>query len=263
MRAIWSGSITFGLVNVPVKLYSATEDHDVDLHQVHDADGGRIRYKRTCEVCGKVIDYEDIDRAYVEDDTTVVITTEELKSLPQERNREIEIVEFVPREQVDPIMFERSYFLAPQKDATKAYALLRETLERTERTAIVQFALRQKTRLAALRVRDDVLVVQTLLWADEIRAPSFATLEEQPKVTKRELELAGALVEQYSSDFTPEEFRDEYQAELRALIDEKLKHGDTIATDDTKAEKEDEAEVIDLMQALKASVARSRKKRSG
>src|SRR5690606_22683973 len=118
MRAIWSGSITFGLVNVPVKLYSATEDHDVDLHQVHDADGGRIRYKRTCEVCGKVIDYEDIDRAYGEDDTTVVITTEELKSLPQERNREIEIVEFVPREQVDPIMFERSYFLAPQKDAT-------------------------------------------------------------------------------------------------------------------------------------------------
>ena len=263
MRAIWSGSITFGLVNVPVKLYSATEDHDVDLHQVHDADGGRIRYERRCEVCGNVIEYENIDRAYVEDDDTVILTKDELDALPQEKNREIEVVEFVPSDQVDPIMFERSYYLAPLKNSTKAYALLRKTLEQTERTAIVQFALRQKTRLAALRVRDDTLLVQTLLWADEVRTPKFATLEATPRITKRELELSGTLVEQYSSDFTPDEFRDEYQEELRALIEQKMKHGDTVDTDTTKGEEQEEAEVIDLMEALKASVERSRKKRSG
>lgn len=264
MRAIWSGSITFGLVNVPVKLYSAVEDHDVALHQVHDADGGRIHYERRCEVCGNIIDYKHIDKAYVEGDTTVVLTKEELAALPQERNREIEVVEFVPSDQVDPIMFEKSYYLAPLKGSVKAYALLRETLKRTERTAIVSFALRQKTRLAALRVRDEVLLVQTMLWADEVRTPSFSTLTEQPKVTKRELELSGTLVEQYSDEFRPEEFHDEYQRELRELIDKKLKHGDAIITEESHSEQPGEGgEVIDLMEALKASVERSRKKRSG
>ena len=151
MRAIWKGAISFGLVNVPVKLYAATEDHDVGLHQVHDKDGGRIRYQRRCEVCGKVVEYAHIDKAFDDGSTTVVLTEEDLKSLPEERSREIEVVEFVPSKQIDPIMFDRSYFLEPDKTAVKAYALLRRTLEETERTAIVQFSLRQKTRLAALR----------------------------------------------------------------------------------------------------------------
>src|SRR5690606_35935916 len=163
MRAIWSGAITFGLVNVPVKLYSATEDHDVELHQVHGRDGGRIRYQRRCDVCGEVVAYEDIDRAYVEDNETVVLTKQDLATIPQERNREISVVEFVPNSQIDPILFERSYYLQPSGKSPKAYVLLRRTLEKTDRTAIVQFALRQKTRLAALRVRGDVLLVQTLL----------------------------------------------------------------------------------------------------
>ena len=153
MRAIWKGAITFGLVNVPIKVYSATEDHDISLHQVHDADGGRIRYQRRCEVCGKVVEYEHIDKAYAEGKTTVVLTEDDLKSLPEERSQEIEVVEFVPSEQIDPIMFDRSYFLEPEKTAVKAYALLRRTLEETDRTAIVQFSLRQKTRLGALRAR--------------------------------------------------------------------------------------------------------------
>ena len=152
MRAIWKGAITFGLVNVPVKLYAATEDHDVQLHQVHDADGGRIRYQRRCEVCGKVVDYEHIDKAFEEGGTTVVLTEDDLSALPEERSREIEVVEFVPSDQIDPIMFDRSYFLEPDKAAVKAYALLRRTLEESDRTAIVQFSLRQKTRLGALRV---------------------------------------------------------------------------------------------------------------
>src|SRR5690554_1953066 len=135
MRAIWSGAITFGLVNVPVKLFSATEDHDVDLHQVHDADGGRIRYQRRCEVCGEVVPYKRIDRAYVDDEQTVVLKKKELEAIPQERDREISVVEFVPSEQIDPMLYERSYYLSPSGKSPKAYVLLRRTLEKTDRTA--------------------------------------------------------------------------------------------------------------------------------
>ena len=180
MRSIWKGALTFGLVNVPVKVYAATEDHDVPLHQVHNKDGGRIRYQRKCEVCGEVVAYADIDRAYDDGDRTVVLTDEDLKSLPSERSREIDVVEFVPSEQVDPITFDKAYFLEPDSKSPKAYVLLRETLQNTDRTAIVRFSLRQKTRLAALRVRGDVLMLQTLLWADEVRDVQFPSLDEAP-----------------------------------------------------------------------------------
>jgi len=265
MRAIWTGAITFGLVNVPVKLYSATEDHDVELHQVHDKDGGRIRYERRCDVCGKVVAYEDIDRAFVEGDETVVLTDDEIKSIPQEHDRDISVVEFVPSEQVDPIMFERSYYLQPTGKSSKAYVLLRRTLEGTDRTAIVQFALRQKTRLAALRVRGDVLVLQTLLWHDEVRESDFAEPESSARVTAKELELSAALVKSFSSDFKPGQFHDEYQEELRKLVDAKLEQGDALDTTATFGEQDESggAEVIDLMEALKQSVARSRAAKSG
>src|SRR5215207_10135189 len=166
MRAVWKGSLSFGLVNVPVKLYSATEDHDVSLHQVHDEDGGRIRYQRKCEICGKVVDYEHIAKAYVDGEETVILTDDDIAALPVERSKDIDVVEFVPSDQIDPIMFEKAYYLAPDSKSNKAYVLLRRTLEDSDRTAIVQFALRQKTRLAALRVRDGVLTMQTLLWDD-------------------------------------------------------------------------------------------------
>src|SRR5690606_1353934 len=169
MRSIWKGAITFGLVNVPVKLYSALESHDVPLHQVHDDDGGRIRYHRTCEVCEQTVPYEHIDLAYDDGEHTVVLTKDDFAVLPSEQNREIEVVEFVPSDQIDPVLFDRTYYLEPDSKSPKAYVLLRRTLEETDRTAIVRFALRQKTRLAALRVREGVLTVQTLLWADEVR----------------------------------------------------------------------------------------------
>lgn len=259
MRAIWSGAITFGLVNVPVKLYSATEDHDVSLHQVHDVDGGRIRYQRKCEICGEIVPYKHIDRAYVEDDETIVLTRDELASIPQERDREISVVEFVPREQVDPILFEKSYYLAPTGKTIKAYVLLRRTLEKTGRTAIVQFALRQKTRLAALRVRDDVLLLQTLLWPDEVREPAFPALEQSTRISAKEMQLSAALVKSFSDDFKPESFTDEYQVQLRKLIEAKRRAGDSIDTDETFGESDHAgAEVIDLMEALKQSVQKSR-----
>ena len=266
MRSIWKGAITFGLVNVPVKLYSATEDHDVELHQVHDADGGRIRYQRKCEVCGKVVDYEHIDKAYAEGGTTVVLTEDDLKSLPEERSKEIEVVEFVPSEQIDPIMLDRSYFLEPEKTAAKAYALLRRTLEETDRTAIVQFSLRQKTRLGALRARDKVLMLQSLLWDDEVREADFKTLEDDVRVSAQELKMSSSLVDNMATDFAPDKFGDEYQGQLRKLIAAKLEQGDkldTAATFGEEGEQADQGEVIDLMEALRQSVERNRAARAG
>ena len=261
MRAVWKGAVTFGLVNVPVKLYSATEDHDVSLHQVHDEDGGRIRYQRVCEIDGKVVDYKNIDKAYDDGERTVIITDEDLKSLPAERSREIEVTEFVPTEQIDPIMFDRSYYLEPDSASNKAYVLLRRTLESTDRTAIVRMALRQKTRLAALRVHGDVLVVQTLLWSDEVRAAEFPSLDEPVRISSKELDLSKQLVESLVSDFEPEQYVDEYQQELRTLIEAKLEQGDavdTAATFGEQPEQEEGGEVIDLMEALRQSIASKR-----
>jgi DNA end-binding protein Ku len=266
MRAIWTGAITFGLVNVPVKVYSATQDHDLPLHQVHDADGGRIRYQRRCEIDGKIIPYEHIAKAYDDGERTVVLTPEDLASLPAERSREIDVVEFVPNDQLDPIMFDKSYYLEPDSKSQKAYELLRRTLEDSERTAIVNFALRQKSRLAALRVRGDVLMIQTLLWNDEIREAEFPSLQERPRVSQRELQLSEALMESFAGDFEPEKFSDEYQEELRKLIEAKLEQGDAIDTAETFGEEEEKkaggGEVIDLMEALQRSVERSRSKGS-
>jgi DNA end-binding protein Ku len=271
MRSIWKGAISFGLVNVPVKLYSATEDHDLSLHQVHDADGGRIRYQRRCEVCGKVVDYADIDKAYDDGNTTVVLTDDDLKSLPEERSREIEVVEFVPSSQIDPIMFDRSYFLEPDKTAVKAYALLRRALTDTDRTAIVQFSLRQKTRLGALRVRPStgsghgVLMLQSLLWDDEVRDADFPSLSEDVRVSAKEAEMASSLVENMGADFKPDKFSDEYQEQLRELIAAKLEQGDALDTaatfGDEDAGEAEGGQVVDLMEALRRSVAENRSKR--
>lgn len=261
MRAIWKGAITFGLVNVPVKVYSATQDHDIALHQVHDKDGGRIRYQRRCEVCGAIVDFADIDKAYDDGERTVVLTEEDFNALPEERSREIDVVEFVPTEQLDPIMFERTYYLEPDSASPKAYALLRRTLEETERTAIVRFALRQKTRLGALRVRGDVLMLQSLLWQDEVREATFPALDERVRLSPQELTMSAALVESFETDFDPGKYTDDYQEQLRELIDAKLEKGDALDTAETfgePGEEEGGGEVLDLMEALRRSVERSR-----
>jgi len=259
MRSIWKGSLSFGLVNVPVKLYSATEDHDVSLHQVHDADGGRIRYKRVCEIDGETVDYEHIAKAYVDGEQTVILTDDDLAALPVERSKDIDVVEFVPTSQIDPIMFEKSYYLSPDSKSTKAYVLLMRTLEESDRTAIVKFALRQKTRLAALRVRDGVLTMQTLLWDDEVREARFPELDDAPSLTDAELKMSKQLVESFASDFTPEKFTDDYQEQLRTLIEAKLEQGDALDTEATFGrETEGGGEVLDLMDALKRSVEKRR-----
>jgi len=256
MRSIWKGSLSFGLVNVPIKLYSATEDHDVPLHQVHDKDGGRIRYKRICEIDGEVVEFEHIAKAYVEGDQTVILTDDDFKALPAERSKDIDVVEFVPSDQVDPIMFDKSYYLAPDSKSTKAYVLLMRTLEDSDRTAIVQFALRQRTRLAALRVRDGVLTMQTLLWDDEVREARFPELDENPRISEAELKMSRQLVDSFASDFTPEKFTDDYQEQLRTLVEAKLEQGDALDTEATFGrETEGGGEVLDLMEALRRSVS--------
>ena len=211
------------------------------------------------------MDYARIDKAWDSGDKTVIITDEDLRKLPAEKSREIEVVEFVPSDQLDPIMFERSYFLEPS-GSPKAYVLLRRALEATDRTAIVRFALRQKTRLGALRVRGDVLLLQSLLWGDEVRAVEFPVLEESVRISAQELELSAALVDSFAADFSPQDFRDDYQDQLRELLEAKLAAGDAVDTELTfgrepaagEAGEEDGGEVLDLMEALRRSVERSR-----
>jgi DNA end-binding protein Ku len=256
MRSIWKGSVAFGLVNVPVKVYAATEEKDVRFHQVHAEDGGRIRYKRTCEIDGKVVEYADIAKAYESDDgRTVILTDEDFAQLPSSTSREIEVTSFVPADQIDPLYFDKSYYLEPASTSTKAYVLLLRTLEQTDRIAIVNFALRQKTRLAALRVRDDVLVIQTLLWPDEVRDAAFPSLDETVTIKPAELKMASMLVDSFADDFRPEDYTDDYRVELEQLIEAKLEGDEAFPTPEVEEEGED-AEVVDLLAALQRSVER-------
>ena len=248
--------MAFGLVNVPVKLYSATEEKDIRFHQVHAQDGGRIKYKRVCDLDGEEVPYADIAKAYESDDgRTIMLTDEDFAQLPASSSREIDVVSFVPSDQVDPVLYDKTYYLEPASTSTKAYVLLRQTLEQTDRIAIVNFALRQKTRLAALRVRDDVLVIQTLLWPDEVRAAEFASLDESVSIKPAELKMAAMLVDSFADDFHPEDYTDEYREELQQMIEAKLEGGEAFETVEKSDEGED-AEVVDLLAALQRSVER-------
>lgn len=268
MRSIWKGSIAFGLVNVPVKVYSATEDHDLKFHQVHAKDNGRIRYKRVCEVCGEVVEYRDIVRAFESDDgQSVVITDEDIATLPEERSREIEVLEFVPASQLDPIMYDRSYFLEPDTKSTKSYVLLARTLAETDRVAIVHFALRNKTRLAALRVKDfskrEVMVIHTLLWPDEIRDPDFPVLDTKVEIKPAELKMAGQVVESMAEDFNPDQFHDDYQDQLKELVEAKLQGGEAFTADEQPTELDESDDVSDLLAKLEASVKKRQESSAG
>ncbi|TDL04600.1 Ku protein [Mycolicibacterium obuense] len=267
MRSIWKGSIAFGLVNVPVKVYSATEDHDIKFHQVHAKDNGRIRYKRVCEVDGEVVEYRDIAKAYEsEDGQTVIITDDDIASLPEERSREIEVLEFVPASDLDPLMYDRSYFLEPDGKSSKSYVLLAKTLAETDRVAIVNFALRNKTRLAALRVKDfskrDVMMIHTLLWPDEIRDPDFPILDKEVEIKPAELKMASQVVDSMTDDFNPDRYHDDYQEHLHELIQAKLEGGEAFATEEQPTELDESEDVSDLLAKLEASVKARREQGS-
>ena len=219
--------------------------------------GSENVYKR------QVVEYRDIAKAYESDDgQTVVITDEDIATLPEERSHEIEVVEFVPASEIDPLMYDRSYFLEPDGKSSKSYVLLAKTLADTDRVAIVHFALRNKTRLAALRVKDfskrDVMVIHTLLWPDEIRDPDFPVLDKEVEIKPAELKMAGQVVESMADDFRPDEFRDTYQEQLKELVAAKLEGGEAFTTEEQPAELDETEDVSDLLAKLEASVKRRR-----
>jgi len=264
MRAIWKGAVAFGLVNVPVKLYAATGEHEVPLHQVHRTDGGRIRYRRVCSIEDEPVEMSEIAKGYETDDgRLVVLDDQDLAQLPLTTEREIEVLEFVPADQVDPILLAKTYYLEPDRTAAKPYALLREALATTDRMAVVKVALRQRESMAVLRVRDDVICLQTLLWPDEVRAADFPILDNEVQVRPQELAMASSLVEQLAGDFDPSGFEDRYVTALESVIEAKLSNG---AVQERPAEEEVGAggtggEVVDLLAALQRSVEKARSAR--
>ena len=256
MRSIWKGEVSFGLVNVPVKVYAATEDHDLHARQVDKSDGVRIRYRRVRDDNGEEVEYSDIAKAYEsEDGEIVILTKDELASLPVEQNHEIEVTEFVPADQVDPVAFDNAYFLEPASRSNRAYILMREALESTDRLAICTFTLRNRTRLCALRVYKEVLMLQTLLWPDEIRPAILDGLDKEAKVRPQEVKMATSLIETMAADFEPEKYEDDYQNQLKELIETKAAGGEAFTVPE-RGESEDDGddEVADLLAALRASV---------
>lgn len=256
MRAIWKGAVSFGLVSIAVRLYSATEEKDIRFHQVHRADGGRIRYKRVCQVCNEEVSYDDIAKGYdLGGGEIVVLTDEDFADLPLVTSHAIDVLEFVPAEQVDPILYAKAYYLEPEGPATKPYVLLRDALTDADRVAIVKVALRQREQLATLRVREGVLVLNTMLWPDEIRTPDFTFLDEEISPRPAELAMAGSLIDSMTGEFDPDQYTDDYRAALQEVIDAKVSGREVVAPPEVEAAP---TAAVDLMAALRASVERAR-----
>ena len=257
MRSIWKGAISFGLVTIPVKLYSATEQRDVSFHQVHREDGGRIKYKRVCTVDGEEVPYSDIAKGYeLPSGEMVILTDEDFAELPLSSSRRIDVLQFVEREEVDPIYFAKSYYLEPDAQGAKPYVLLRDALESSGQVAIVKVALRQRESLATLRVRDGIFVLETMLWPDEVRTPDFPFLDEDIEVRKQELSMATSLIESMEGQFDPTEYKDAYREALQAVIDAKVEGREV-----TRPEEAEEEPAADLLSALRASVEAAKKSR--
>jgi DNA end-binding protein Ku len=259
MQSIWKGAISFGLVSIPVRLYSATEEKDVSFRQVHREDGGRIRYKRVCSVDGEEVPYSDIAKGYeLPDGEIVVLDDEDFANLPISSSRAVEVLSFVPAEQVDAVQMGKPYYCDPTGGDVKPYVLLRDALENADRVAIVKVALRQRERLAMLRPRDGVLVMQTLLWPDEVRDPKFDFLDQDVSVRPQELAMAESYIAALSGDFAQDEFSDQYRQALEQVIEAKA------AGREMKAPVEEapkSGQVVDLMDALRRSVDEAKSRR--
>jgi DNA end-binding protein Ku len=259
MRAIWKGAVSFGLVSVPVKLYSATESHDISFRQVHAKDGGRIKYQRVCSIDGEEVPYAEIAKGYeTEDGEMVILDDDDLAELPANSSREISVEKFVPSDQIDPMMFEKSYYLEPEKSGLKPYALLRDALRESDRVAVVTVAIRTRMTPALLRVRDDVLVMQTLMWPDEIRTPDFGSLKDVQDPKPQELEMARLLLDTLAGDYDPDDFEDDYAEAVQTMVQAKLEGGEVKRT---KEAAPSAGEVVDLLAALQRSVAAAKKGR--
>jgi DNA end-binding protein Ku len=255
-RAMWKGAISFGLVSVPVGLYTSTEEKTLRFNQLHDEDFGRIKMQRVCSKCGQMVDFEHIVKGYeYEKDKYVVMTDEDFDAVPVESSRAIDIVQFVDLADIDPIYYKKSYYLVPEESGLKAYTLLRRAMEEDGRVAIAKVAFREKEHLAALRFKDNVFVLETMYWPDEIRAADFEILDKRVQVRDQEVQMAKSLIDNLTEPFKPEAFKDEYREALLEIVEKK------VAGEEIEVVPEPEpTKVVDLMEALKASVEASKKK---
>lgn len=257
-KALWKGAVTFGLVNIPVRLYSAVQEKSLKFHMLHAKDGGRIKYQRVCAICGEEVTWDDIVKGYeYSKDHYVQFSEEEMGALDLDSIRAIDVVTFVPLDEIDPVYFNKTYYVVPEPSGLKAYRLLQEALEAEGSVGLAKVALRDKEHLATVRLKDDVFVLETMHWPDEIREPAFEELDKNVEVRDAELKMARQLIQQLSGDFNPAEFQDEYRTRLEQLVEQKIEGQEiTVA-----AEPEEEpTKVVDLMEALKASVAEAKKK---
>ena len=255
MRSVWNGTIRLGLANVPVKAYGATEERSTGLHHVHVTDGGRVRHRRVCEVDGAEVELAELARGYVlPDGETVVLTDDDLAGLPLSTSRAMEVQAFAQVEEIDPIYFARTYHLEPEPAGVKSYVLLVEALRRSGRVALVKIALRQRESLGVVRVRDQVLVLETMLWPEEVRTPDFPFLYQDVAVSEREIRDATELVKGLSEKFTPAHYTDGYRAALRALVQSKIDGNDLVQP---AAETQREG-AADLLSALRTTLADKR-----
>jgi DNA end-binding protein Ku len=254
-RAMWKGAISFGLVTIPVSVYPATEEKTLRFNQLHDEDGGRVRMKRVCSIDGEEVGYEHIVKGYeYEKDRYVILTDEDFEAIPVESSRAIDIQQFVELEEIDPMQYKKSYYLVPEETGAKAYALLREALNRSGKVGIAKVSFRDKEHLAALRFRDEAFVLETMYWPDEIREADFGGVDVSAKIRPNELEMAQTLIDNLTADWDPAEFKDEYREAMLRIVEAKI-NGEEIEI----VEAEPTAKVVDLMEALKASVAAAKK----
>jgi DNA end-binding protein Ku len=260
MRSIWKGSVSFGLVSIGVKLYSATEERDVSFHQVRRTDGARIRYKRVAENDGEEVAYADIAKGYqLPSGETVVLTDDDFADLPLPSARVVDVVQFVPEEQIDPIYYAKSYYLEPEGNAVKPYVLLRDALLDSDSVGLVKVAIRNREQLATLRVREGVIVLHTMIWPDEVRVADFGFLDQDVELRAQEQQMARSLVESMTGDFEPDQYHDQYREALQAVIDAKVEGREIVEPDEAQPAA---GNVVDLMSALRASVEAAKKGRS-
>lgn len=249
-RTMWKGAISFGLVSIPVRVFPATEEKSLKFNQLHDADGGRIKMKRTCSKCGEEVAFENIVKGYeTEKDHYVLLTDEDFDAIPVESSRAIDIVQFVDLDEIDPMFFKKSYYLVPDEVGVKAYTLLRKALSEDGKVGIAKVSFRDKEHLAALRFRDKAFVLETMYWPDEIRAPDFEELDKKATIRPQEVQMARSLIDNLTDDWNPSVFKDDYREALLRVVAAK-ESGEEI----TVAEEAQPSKVVDLMEALKASV---------
>ncbi|MEX0875481.1 MAG: Ku protein [Actinomycetota bacterium] len=252
MQAIWRGAINFGLITIPVRLFSATEEKTVRFVRLHRDDDGRVGNSRTCKTCGKTdIPLDELVRGYeYEKGAYVKFEDNELDNVQIDTSHTVEVVHFTPSEEIDPIYYQRSYYLAPDELGVKAYALLRKALAESNRVAVAKVAIRDKERLATLRVRDNVLVLETMFWPDEIREARFAELERDIETTEGDAKMAQTLIDNLTEDFKPDQFKDRFREALMDAVEQKIAGKEIVAP----AAPEEAPQVVDLTEALKRSL---------